>query len=448
MNASLTLTLATALLLGGLPVSDDWTQEALEEASAAIQVEVGVLRNIEFNEPVRVEIADKEGLIEYAVKRMEEMQEPGAMESGEWMAKLLGLLPHDADLEELTMALLQDQVAGFYDPGTKSFYLMKGFSGDLARAILAHELTHALDDSLYDLDGALKERIGHSDATAAYMSVVEGSGTELMNRWVMKNMGRLSPEDMREFSKMGTESLENAPTVIWKPLLASYMSGQRFLSVGRRHLRREEKIRDPNAVLERAFVAPPLSSEQVLHPEKYWDPEERDDPIRIVRETAELPEGWSIAQEDVFGEMQLALVTELADGATKIDFSNPMSMMSIKYTNDAASGWGGDSVALLAKGEGRLLHLVTVWDSEEEAEEFERTMNLVMNSAIAPSLVELAGEGGEHGIRLLPGDSANERVLVSWAIPDAGEGEIDALIEALHWEAAAPAVEVEEGEDG
>jgi hypothetical protein len=107
--------------------------------------------------------------------------------------------------------------------------------------------------------------------------------------------------------------------------------------------------------------------------------------------------------------------------------------MSIQYTNDAASGWGGDSVALLTKGEGHLLHLVTVWDSEEEAEEFERTMDLVAESVIAPSLAELAGEGGVHGVRLLTGKSARERVFVSWAMPNAWEGEVEALIDALRW---------------
>ena len=446
MNTPLTCAFTGMALVAGAQKSDDWTQEALEEASAAIQVEVGELRNTEFADPVRVEVADKAGLIEYAVKRMDEMQVEGAMESSEWMAKLLGLLPNDADLEALTMSLLEEQVGGFYDPGTKSFYLMEGFSGDLARAILAHELTHALDDRLYDLDGALRERIGHSDKTGAYMSVVEGSGTELMNRWVMRNMAKLNPEAMREFSKMGTESLQDTPTVIWKPMMASYMAGQGFLSIGRRHLRRAEKIRDPNVALERAFSSPPLSMEQVLHPEKYWVPEERDDPIEVVRSTSELPEGWSVQTEDVFGELQLALVTELADGGMKIDFSNPMSMMSIKYTNSAATGWGGDSVALLAKGEGRLLHLVTVWDSEEEAEEFERTMTIVVENTLKEGLAKLAGEGGAHGVRIMPGATGEERVLVTWAAPEAAEGEIEAVIDALKWTSAAPAEEA--GEDG
>jgi len=229
-------------------------------------------------------------------------------------------------------------------------------------------------------------------------------------------------------------------------MLASYMTGQGFLSIGRRYLRREEKIRDPNAVLERAFSAPPLSMEQVLHPEKYWVPEDRDDPVEVLRMTADLPEGWSVEIEDVFGELQLALVTELADGGMKIDFTNPMSMMSIKYTNSAATGWGGDSVALLAKGEGHLIHLVTVWDSDEEADEFDRTMQIVIENTLKESLAKIAGEGGSHGARLMPGASALERVLVSWAVPGAEEGEIDAVIDAVKWTTAQPAEEA--GEDG
>jgi len=229
-------------------------------------------------------------------------------------------------------------------------------------------------------------------------------------------------------------------------MLASYMGGQKFLSIGRRHLRRKEKVLDPNAVLERAFNAPPLSTEQVLHPEKYWVPEERDDPVVVIRQTTDLPKGWSVAMEDVLGELQLALVTELADGGTKIDFTNPMSMMTIKYTNSAATGWGGDSVALLAKGEGRLHHLVTVWDSEEEADEFDRTMQLVVENTIKEGLANLAGEGGSHGARIMGGNSERERVLVCWAIPGTEDAEIDELVGALKW--AVPGPIEEAGEDG
>ena len=97
-------------------------------------------------------------------------------------------------------------------------------------------------------------------------------------------------------------------------------------------------------------------------------------------------------------ELQLALVTELADGAVKIDFTNPLSVMSIKYTNEAAGGWAGDSAVLLTKGEGHLLHIATVWDNEEEAIEFERTMALVIENTLASRIALLAGEGGVHGL--------------------------------------------------
>ena len=444
MTLSLSFIALSIALPGAQDSSDGWSQESLEAASLEVQGEVGRLRGVEFEGAVRVEIADKAGLIEYAVKRMDEMQLPKAMENANWTAHLLGLLTPEQDLEAMTMEVLKEQVGGFYDPGTKSFYLMEGFTGDLARVILAHELTHALDDRLYDLDGALKARIGNSDQTTAYMSVVEGSGSAVMNRWVMANAGKLDPASMREFSKMGTAALQDTPAVIWKPLLATYMTGQRFLSIGVRQLRTVEEVRDPNAALERAFAKPPRSSEQILHPEKYWVPEDIDEPIMVERERVDLPEGWTLAQEDTFGEMQLALVTELVNGHYKVNFGNPMSMMNIKYTNAAAAGWGGDSLGLYAKGAGRLLHLVTVWDNEEEAEEFEQAMSMVIEDFIEPNLALLAGEEGGHGARMTKGGSPTERVLAAWALPDGSSDEAEELLKRLRWEQRAPVEEAPE----
>jgi hypothetical protein len=139
--------------------------------------------------------------------------------------------------------------------------------------------------------------------------------------------------------------------------------------------------------------------------------------------------------------MQLALVTELANGHYKVNFANPLSMMSIQYTNEAAAGWGGDSLGLYAKGEGRLLHLVTVWDNEEEAAEFESTMSLVIESSIEPNLALIAGEEGSHGARMLAGHSPRERVLVAWALPESSDGEAEALLAQLRWELHVPAAE-------
>jgi len=452
MTISLTLISLSMALCSAQDVSeasDGWTQEALEAVSFEVQGQVGKLRGAEFEGAVRVEVADKAGLIEYALKRMDEMQLPGAMENANWTARLLGLLTPEQDLEKLTMEVLKEQVGGFYDPGTKSFYLMDGFTGDLARVILAHELTHALDDRLFDLDGALKARIGNSDQTTAYMSLVEGSGSAVMNRWVMANAGKLDPASMREFSKMGTAALQDTPAVIWKPLLATYMTGQRFLSIGVRQLRTVEKVRDPNGALERAFATPPRSSEQILHPEKYWVPKDLDEPIKVDRKSVDLPEGWSLALKDTFGEMQLALVTELANGNYKVNFANPLSMMNIQYTNQAAAGWGGDSLGLYTKGDGHLLHLVIVWDDEEEAAEFEQTMSLVLEGSIAPNNAKLAGEAGSHGAQLLQGNSDLERVLVSWALPKGSDEDAAALIDTLRWELVPEeAVAPEETEEG
>ncbi len=80
--------------------------------------------------------------------------------------------------------------------------------------------------------------------------------------------------------------------------------------------------------------------------------------------------GWKLLTEETLGEAILALVTAPADERGGLDVSNPMSMMSIAYTNDAAAGWGGDRYVLLEKDGMTLFHLTTRWDTEVDKEEF------------------------------------------------------------------------------
>src|SRR5437763_1815640 len=160
-----------------------WTQETLEAASEEIRLQIEQLRGMKYKRPVPVKITDQKGLIEYAKKREEKTESPGRTKSDEIVAKLLGLIPADLDLEAKMMRILQDQVSGFYDPGTKSFYIMESFTGGVAKIILAHELTHALDDQYFDIDGTLDKCHEESDSELAFRCVVEGSGTKAMEDW-------------------------------------------------------------------------------------------------------------------------------------------------------------------------------------------------------------------------------------------------------------------------
>jgi len=378
------------------PLADDEarTQAELEAVTAEIQAEVAELRGQEFLRPVAVQVTDGEGFVKYALERLESMGGKEQLQAEEELAKMLGLVPPSMDYLQVTLDMLEGQVGGFYDPASEAFYLMEAFTGPIARIILAHELTHALDDQLYDLDGTFEARLDDRDGSAAFSAVVEGSGTAVMNLWTMQNIGELDPEDLKKISDLTAESMAGVPAALWKPMIGSYTQGQAFLNKGYRLLKREGK--SMTDVTRMAFEDPPHTTEQILHPEKYWDAERRDEPLRFELGAPDLPEGWGLLDQSTLGEMALAM---LAEEEPEVDLADPMSMLSVSYTNDAARGWGGDRTALYGRGADRFLFVVTYWDSEEDASEFAAALGPRLGPWRA-ALGELDAEGRGSGVEL------------------------------------------------
>jgi hypothetical protein len=369
MSRSSLLALALPILLvacgeaRAAAVDDGLDQALLERITAEIKLEVEELRGQKFPAKVDVAIADRDQFRAYVLARIEEMETPESIAADEEVAKLTGMLDPDYALVERMLELVESQVGGFYDPATKRFYLMEGFDGALAKIILAHELTHALDDQLYGLDEVLKARAGNTDAQWAMQAVIEGSGTELMNRWMIGHIAEIKAGAMIDMASMGMEELEEAPPYLWIPLIGAYSQGASFLGAAPDDLAIA-------AAVEQAFESPPRSSEQILHPEKYWDVEERDEPVEVAFEG--LPEGWDVLDEDTLGELGLGLFIEPLDhrgGATMLSAAKP------RLTWKAVKGWGGDRYVLLGRGDAdRLLALATTWDREKDAREFEQAV--------------------------------------------------------------------------
>jgi hypothetical protein len=180
-------------------------------------------------------------------------------------------------------------------------------------------------------------------------------------------MSEVSAEDLERAQGMSGDSLENTPPYLWLPLLAVYLRGEGFLvhTAGINMLARAADAED----VERAFKTPPKSSEQVLHPEKYWKDSKQDDPVKVTIDTKHLPKGWSVEGEDTLGELYLGLLTTPPDERKGLS-ANPMAVIGVKYTNKASTGWGGDRLVLLKSGDQRFLELVTAWDTQKDAEEF------------------------------------------------------------------------------
>ena len=342
------------------------SQADLEASVRACMRDIEELRGQTFASPVPVAMASQADFEAY-VERMERaLVPPDYAEAGEVMAKMLALFPNDFDVEAATDRLFADAVGGFYDPFSKSFYLCDVVPPGAERTIIVHELTHALDDQLHDLASAMRARATNADRVLAYQAVVEGSAENLESKWTTANPDS-GVELLEEAYTKSFESMASAPRALWGPLVWSYLAGGTFLARGQGNWL-DPKFASP-ADVTAAFTAPPLSTEQVLHPEKYWDPELRDDPTAVSFALGELPEGWRVRLEDTWGELGLAFAT--APSAERDEpLTSPLQMLDVG-TNAFASGWDGDRAILCESEAGaRYLVLATVWDSERDAGEF------------------------------------------------------------------------------
>lgn len=393
-----------------------WSQAELEELAKEIEGHIEEIRGSRFKQPVAVEVADKATLIDYMKRRTEMTESPAKLKADETIAKLLGTIGPEVDLMATAYALLEDQVGGFYDPSSKTFFLMDTMPKGLAGSILSHELVHALDDQLFDLDGSITRLSDVTDWSLAYACVAEGSGTAGMNRWALGGYGEVDASGSGDMMSAQMASLAAAPEWLWKPLMGVYMQGAAFLAKSDNILTGQGSPADSDAI-EAAFAKPPRSTEQVLHPEKYWDEESLDEPRAVTFELAELPRGWSEQRQDILGEMSLAIVCEPLEQRGTLDLSNPMAIIGVTYTNELAAGWGGDRLILLGNEGASWLRLVSVWDSERDAGEFYAAMSALLPhlERQAEALAEAQGAGARSGAELGYGEARDEVVLTVWS---------------------------------
>jgi len=346
-------------------------QEEARELVDEIVPRVEELRGLKFKRPVSVEVVGAAEIREYVLARMKKFEQEQHLLAVQRAYALLGLLPEGTDLLAMLLQTMEDQAGGYYDPSTKAYYLMENVVPAAAPIFTAHELTHALEDQHFDLDRRLKQAIDNDDRLLAQSAVHEGTATVLMGVYaagaVMRgelDMAGLQSMAESEAERMG--KLQELPEVLLRQLLGPYVLGALFLTGGDLMAMARGFPRDK---VEQVMGAGPQSSEQLLHPDKYWDEETRDDPTEVeLPDTGKtLGRGWKLEGDGVLGELTLGplvgaetpfnpAVGGLADPGT--------------WTNEAASGWDGDRWQLWKDGEAAVVLLLTEWDTARDAEEF------------------------------------------------------------------------------
>jgi hypothetical protein len=344
-----------------------------EEAEALVRElvpRVEEIRGLKFKRPVPVKIVDAAAARAHFEARLKKFWPEAELRLEQRAYEQLGLLPPGLDLAAVLLDTVAEQAAGYYDPEQDTFFILSAMPKAMAPAIIVHELTHALDDQHYGIDALLAAAQADSDRGMALGSVVEGSGTLVMSGYLVKEVmaGRLSMATLQEIQQSEAskaEKLAKTPELLQRQLIAPYLLGQSFL------LRGDLKRLAGGVVAEdidRVFRTPVLSSEQILHPAKYWDASHADAPRvpPLPDLSRQLGPGFSLAAKNTLGELMMALLVS----AKPIDLSSAQAMLSAEWTSDASRGWGGDAFHHYVDGGKAVTVLASYWDSDADAGEF------------------------------------------------------------------------------
>ena len=318
--------------------------------------QVAGLRELDLRSRVTAKVLDEAGLVDFVTAAFAAENPPEYVAATQALYQHLGLLPAGSSLQDLYVSLLGSQVLGLYDDESKQLYVVSRGDGigPLERFTMSHELTHAITDQHFDLSTLEPKGVrDQSDRAMAHLAVAEGDATDVMFQWA----GRyLTGQELGAVLAAGADPgqlaiLEGMPPILSLTLQFPYIQGLELV---------EEAQRSGGwPAVDALYGAPPASTEQLLHPEKYAA-HEAPIPVAMPADLATtLGAGWSVPLEDTFGEYQLS-----------IWLSSPAKAISASAAT-AAAGWGGDRLALVAGPQDAwAVVLRTTWDSSTDAREF------------------------------------------------------------------------------
>ena len=246
----------------------------------------------------------REKVNEYLKERVKEEVKPEELRADELALKKFGFVPQDFDLLKSTVDLLTEQAAAFYDFRKKRLFVADWAPSSMQEVALIHELAHALADQNFHLERYLKAAEKNDDESVARMAVMEGQASWLMSEVMARRAGQSlesvpSLDDqvdrMAESAAGQYPEFDKSPLYIRETLLFPYGQGMLFQHAVYRKL--------GQAGFAEVFRRPPVSTQQILHPEKYFDKVAPTTPLLPAT-----PKGFSAITDGTIGELDHAIL--------------------------------------------------------------------------------------------------------------------------------------------
>lgn len=366
-----------------------------------IELEVETLRGLKFLKPVAYDAVSRKEIRSIFEKALaEDNSEADFINIGRAWARL-GLLPKPMPLRQTLLDLLSEQVAAFYNHHEHKLVMFEDASLDKPydRVLLAHELTHALQDQHFGLASLPISLRDNDDRALAALAVIEGDATAVMSDYMASNVSlRVVLDTATSMMSQQMVQLQKTPRYLRERLVFPYMEGKTFCSA-------VIEQRGQSGVDE-CYKRVPSSTTQILHNEKYLA-KEPEEPLPIAWAAVEF-QSKAPATENVVGEAGIrCLVTEWSSEAAAIT---------------ASAGWRGDRYLSY---EDDTLIWKSLWADDLEAREFFEAERAVLTKRYGAALPESTEERmvieAPRAVRLVRLLSANAVVLIDAATAEVAD---------------------------
>jgi hypothetical protein len=392
----------------------------------SLKAAVSEIRGKKFIENLQVGIKTRDELRRYITEKLQKSEAAGEIERVLKVLVKLGLASPGLDLKKAMLDMLVEQLGGFYDAETKALYVVEKTPGkDMPAYVIAHEIFHALQDQYFHIGAMVKAIRRDGDHTLAAWAIIEGEATlgglefraQKDGLSVITAPGEIGRTYRRGFEadlkKRPDSALARAPRFVREMLLFRYCEGTSFVQQA---LRKYKSFKE----LDRLFENPPLSTEQIMHPEKYLD--KMDYPVRILLPQLhrQLEGDWAEVMTSTMGEFNIRVILSEFIG-------------SEAAAADAA-GWDGDSYTLIeSRGDSatQIFAWLSVWDSASDAEEFAASYALALSRRFK-SEYQKTQTGyflkGKAGTETAVVEFAGEQVLVIEGAPESLAPKVRAVL--------------------
>lgn len=331
--------------------------------------------------PVKRQLVTRDQVEHYLTQQLHNDRDAQRLQRSELVLKKFGLLDPDFDLQPFLIRLLREQIAGYYDDKTKTVNLLDWIPPDQQKPVLAHELTHALQDQHIHLDKwdqqsdlsiaknakQDNEHIATDEDDTVRDAIIEGQAMAAFIDYALAPTGKtlLDAPDLADRMNQAmsdnsdSPTLASAPLVLQRSLLFPYVDGLNFV-------RAVLVAKGKQAAFAGLLDHPPASTYEIMTPRVYLNHEQV--PLLRMPDIHPLIDAqYRPYDVGVMGEFDVQIMSELFGGSAISAALTPAWRGGIYYTAQskaAKTASEKDSLHSLA-----LLYL-SQWATPEAAQAF------------------------------------------------------------------------------